>query len=190
MNSEKYLSPVSKSIVIKEHPNKVWEVISKPGILELCHPFCKSNPVETWDGDKSIDFVIYNNGLRYQRIFTDWIDGIGYDLLIGRMNGKKSKVIWRIKETNSSSSELKITVYPYYIGKYPKLVLQFFSLFVIGPQLRKYLSSVLKEFNYYIMEGKPVQNNQFGTHKWFSDNGYFSRQLHLIYLVATKYFCD
>ncbi|MGB5895076.1 MAG: hypothetical protein WBG58_12945 [Ignavibacteriaceae bacterium] len=170
MNSEKYLSPVSKSIIINAPPNKVWDVISKPGILELCHPFCKSNPVENWAGKKSIDFVVYNNGLRYQRIFTDWIDGTGYDLLIGRRNGKKSKVIWRIKENNSSSSELKITVFPYYISKYPRIVMPVINLLVIGPQLRKYLSSVLKGFNYYIMEGKPVQKNQFGTHKWFSNN--------------------
>lgn len=46
MNSEKYLSPVAKSVIINAPPNKVWEVISQPGILELCHPFCKSNPVE------------------------------------------------------------------------------------------------------------------------------------------------
>ncbi len=170
MNSEKYLSPVSKSMIIEVPPKKVWEVISKPGILELCHPFCKSNPVENWDGNKSIDFVIYNNGLRYQRIFTHWIEGIGYDLLIGRRNGKKSKVIWRINKSNSSSSELKITVFPYYISKYPKFVMPLINLFVIGPQLRKYLSSVLKGFNYYIMEGKPVQKNQFCTHKWFSNN--------------------
>jgi hypothetical protein len=38
MDSEKYLNPVSKSIIINASPNKVWEVISKPGILEVCHP--------------------------------------------------------------------------------------------------------------------------------------------------------
>ena len=170
MDSEKYLSPVSKNIIVNAPPKKVWEVISKPGILELCHPFFKSNPVENWEVNKSIDFVIYNNGLRNQRIFTDWIDGIGYDLLIGRRNGKKSKVIWRINKINNSSSELKITIFPYYISKYPKIVMPLISLFFIGPMLRKYLSSVLKGFNFYITEGKPVKRNQFGTHKWFSDN--------------------
>ncbi len=170
MNNDKYLNPVSKSIIINAPTKKVWEVISTPGILELCHPFCKSNPVENWDGKNSVDFVIYNNGLRYQRIFTHWNDSIGYDLLIGRRNGKKSKVIWRINQTSNSSSKLKITVYPYYLSKYPKLVMPLINLFVIGPQLRKYLSSVLKGFNYYLMEGKPVQKNQFGTHKWFSSN--------------------
>ncbi len=168
MNSEKYLNPVSRSIIINVPPKKVWEVISKPGILELCHPFCKSNPVENWDGNKSIDMVLYYSGLRYERIFTDWIEGIGYDLLIGRRNGKKSKVIWRISKTNSSSSELRITIFPYDVSKYSKMVSQIINLFYIGPMLRKYLSSVLKGFNYYIIEGKQVQKNQFGKHKWFS----------------------
>lgn len=168
MDNDKYLKPVSRSIKINVPTKKVWEIISKPGILELCHPFCKSNPVENWEGNKSVDYVIYYNGLRYQRIFTDWIDGVGYDLLIGRRNGKKSKVIWRISNTNSSSSELKITIFPYDISKYSKILRPFIYLFYISPMLGKYLSSVLKGFKYYIIEGKPVQKNQFGTHKWFS----------------------
>jgi len=36
--------------------------------------------------------------------------------------------------------------------------------------LRKYLSSVLKGFQWYIMYRQPVEMNQFGGHKWFSIN--------------------
>ncbi len=28
---------------------------------------------------------------------------------------------------------------------------------------------VLKGFQVYILQGKPIQKNQFGTHKWFSN---------------------
>lgn len=28
-----------------------------PGNLELCHPFCRSNPVQSWPGKDSIDEV-------------------------------------------------------------------------------------------------------------------------------------
>ena len=168
MNNEKYLRSVSRSININAPTEKVWEVISKQGILELCHPFCKSNPVENWEGCKSVDYVIYYNGLRYQRIFTDWIDGAGYDLLIGRRNGEKSKVVWRISNTNSSFTELKITIFPYEISKYSRLLRRSIYSFYINPMLGKYLSSVLKGFKFYIIEGKPVQKNQFGSHKWFS----------------------
>ena len=151
MSAEKYLNPASKSIIINVSPTRVWEVISKPGILELCHPFCKSNPVEKWDGNKSIDMVLYYSGLRYERIFTDWIEGIGYDLLIGRRNGKKSKVIWRISKTNSSSSELRITIFPYYISKYSK----FFYKNLFGGKAIKVSDNVLD----YIDIKRWLENN-------------------------------
>jgi len=122
MSNRKYFKPVSSSIKITTSSRAIWEVISQPGILELCHPFCESNPVEKWPGRKSIDYVHYYSGLKYQRIFTNWIEGEGYDLLIGSVNGKKSKVIWRIKKTDESNSELIITIYPHDIKKYPNFV--------------------------------------------------------------------
>jgi hypothetical protein len=169
MNSEKFLKPVSKSIIINAQPERVWEVISKPGNLELCHPFCESNPVEKWPGKKPIDYVIYYNGLKYQRIFTDWIEGHGYDLLIGRKEGRKSKVLWRINKSGDSSSELIITIYPHIINKYPNPINRQIERFYIRPMLRKYLTSVLKGFQRYIISGKPIQKNQFGRHRWFSN---------------------
>ena len=168
MKNKKYLDPASSSIIIEAPSEKVWETISTPGVLELCHPFCKSNPVENWNGKNSVDLILYYSGLRYQRIFTDWIEGVGYDLLIGRRNGKKSKVVWRINKINEAASELKISIYPYEFSNYPKVIRPVINFFYIGPMLRKYLASVLKGFNYYIIAGKPVEKNQFGNHNWFS----------------------
>lgn len=90
---EEYLQSVSSSIRIDAPSNQVWELISKPVNLELCHPFCQSNPVEKWPGNESIDYVWYYNGLEYQRTFTNWINGIGYDLSIGRVDERQSKVV-------------------------------------------------------------------------------------------------
>ncbi len=171
MNNKKYLKPVSRSIKIDANTTQIWELISKPGNLELCHPFCESNPVEKWLGNNSIDYVNYYNGVKFQRIFTDWIDGHGYDLLIGTLNGCKSKVLWRIHNSNKSYSELQITIYSHShsISKYPYFLKPFIYSFYIKPMLRKYLSSVLKGCQWYIMQGKLVQKNQFGVHKWFSN---------------------
>ncbi|MEE9190981.1 MAG: hypothetical protein V3U16_09450 [Candidatus Neomarinimicrobiota bacterium] len=169
MKNDKYLKSVSKKIIINERHQRVWEVISKPGNLEICHPFCEYNPVEKWPSNKSIDYVKYYNGLEYQRIFTDWIDGQGYDLLIGRKNGGKSKVTWRINKLDESSCELKITIFPHDILKYPSFAKPLIFSLYARPMIRKYLTSVLKGFQFYIMQGKPIQKNQFGTHRWFSD---------------------
>ena len=125
--------------------------------------------MEKWPGKGSIDYVNYYNGIKFQRVFSDWIEGQGYELFIGRENGRKSKVIWRINKADKSSSELEITIYPHDIEKYPKTIKQFLYIFYVKPMLRKYLTSVLRGFQAYIIEGKPVRKNQFGKHKWFSN---------------------
>jgi hypothetical protein len=166
---KKYFKPVSKSIKINAHPLLVWEIISKRGNLELCHPFCQSNPVEKWPGKDSVDWVKYYNGLEFKRVFTNWIDGIGYDLLIGKKDGKQSKVVWRILNYDNSLSELNITIYPHNLNKYPNFVKSLAYIFYIKPMLLKYLSSVLSGFSFYITNGLPVEKNQFGKHRWFSN---------------------
>ena len=168
-NNKVYLSPVSEGININASSQKVWEVISKPSNLESCHPFCESNPVEKWSKAKSVDFVNYYNGLKFKRIFIDWIDGYGNDLMIGKINGRKSKVIWRINEIDNLKSQLTITVYPHNTKRYPFILKSLVYFFYINPMLRKYLSSVLKGFQWHIEQGKSVQKNQFGNHKWFSN---------------------
>jgi hypothetical protein len=91
---KQYLKPIHKKIRIGASPEKVWEVISIPRNLEFFHPFCESNPVDKWPGEKSVDYVHYYNGLKFIREFTEWKTGVGYELLIGKRNGRKSKVIW------------------------------------------------------------------------------------------------
>lgn len=169
MVKSKYFKPVSRSININSNHDKVWAIISKKGNLELCHPFCESNPVEKWPGIKSIDYVNYYNGLKYQRNFINWMEGSGYDLLIGKVNGRKSKVLWRINKIDNFSSELKITIYPHDIKRYPNFLKPFIYLLFIKPNLQNYLSSVLKGFQWYLEHGKPIKKNQFGVHKWFSN---------------------
>ncbi len=169
MTDEKFLKPITNGISIEATPNEVWDIISKPGNLEFCHPFCESNPVEKWPGSKSIDYVHYYNGLKFERLFTNWIEGKGYDLLIGEKNGRKSKVIWRINKTDDTCSKLKITIYPHKFSQYPKFLKPIIYSFYVQPMLSKYLSSVLKGYQWYITQNKPIKKNQFGTHKWFSN---------------------
>ena len=97
---------------------------------------------EKWKKTKSIDHRVgwwniqgitttnkSRNFTKFKRIFTDWIEGQGYDLLIGRENGKKSKVIWRINKSDNLNSELKITIHPHDISRYPGIVKSFLYIF-------------------------------------------------------------
>jgi hypothetical protein len=139
-----------------------------PGNLELCHPYCSSNPVQIWPGPESRDEVHYLSGWFLERRFCHWIEGVGYDLEIGRRGGGESFVSWRISPIDDQSCTLRITVYPHILQKLPFVIRWLPHLLRLRPMLRKYLQSVVKGFEWYVTRGERVPRNNFGGHPWFS----------------------
>ncbi len=158
--------PVSNSIDLDFDRQTVWKIISKPENLNYVHPFCKSNTVVNWDKNKHEDILEYLNGVILYREFYKWDEGNGYELNIGRKNGRKSKVIWEI--TGEKKSKLKITVYPHVFSNRSRIIYFIIHALIINPGLKKYLSSVLRGYKWYLENKQPVPRNQFGKHKWFS----------------------
>jgi hypothetical protein len=140
----------------------VWQEISKSGNLIDFHPFCEENPVEVWPGKGSRDKVCYYNGLVLEREFTDWIDGVGYDLTASVEDGLKFKVSWRITYEDDYYSTLTLTIRQLLEPGSERKMKQF------GRLLEKYLQQVLQGFEYYMRTGKRVSRNQFGAHRLFS----------------------
>ena len=167
-NTRRFLWPVSREIQIAAPAALVWNTISKPGNLELCHPFCERNPVDHWPGKDSVDRIQYLNGLRYERRFYDWIEGTGYDLQILRGTRRQADVSWRITVVDDSNSTLRITVFPEAFQQRPVAIRWIPHLFVLRPKLSSYLDSVLRGFEWYITKGEAVPRNQFGEHPWYS----------------------
>ncbi len=139
-----------------------------PGNLEPCHPFCVKNPVEVWPGPDSRDEIFYLSGWVFQRRFFNWIDGVGYDLEIGRRGGRQSCVSWRIRPVDEQTSALKITAFPFVLQGVPVAIRWLPHLLRIRPVLRSYLDAVLRGFDWYITRNEPVPRDQFGKHPWFS----------------------
>lgn len=160
--------PVSVELDIAAPADAVWDAISRPGNLEDCHPFCESNPVHSWPGPGSRDEIHYLSGWMYERTFREWIDGIGYDLEIGRPGGSKSFVSWRITPLDDQQSSLRITVCSHALQSYPAIVRWVPHVFWMRPKLRNYLESVVRGFGWYIRNGEPVPRDAFGSHPWFS----------------------
>ncbi len=146
---------------------ELWELISSAEHLNLVHPFCMSNESIHWDKQNSKDVLVYLNGMVYFRDFTSWDDENGYELMIGRKRGKKSRVVWKIKSDDKSVS-LKITVFPYLLSNWPRIMSLIPYKFIISPLLKSYLKSVISGINYYLINQKPVKKNHFGKHIWFS----------------------
>ena len=147
---------------------KVWAAISIPGNLELCHPFCDKNPVERWPGAESRDELLYLSRWLFERQFSRWIDGVGYDLYIGRRGGESSFVSWRITPIGDEKCTLPIAVYPHVLQGLPVAIRWLPYLLRVRPLLKSYLSSVVRGYEWYVIRGEPVPRNQFGSHPWFS----------------------
>jgi hypothetical protein len=146
----------------------VWAVMATPGNLELCHPFCERNPVTDWPGVGSRDTIEYLSGWVYERRFTRWIDGVGYDLRIGASGEETSFVTWRVEPAGDRDCVLTISVHPRVVRVAPPGLRWLAAGVYVRPRLRRYLSSVVQGFEWYVTRGKPVPRNQFGRHPWFS----------------------
>lgn len=163
--------PVAAALPIAAPTAKVWNAISMPGNLEMCHPFCAANPVHVWPGADSRDEVHYLSGWIFERAFRRWIDGVGYDLEIGRRGGRTSFVSWRIVPAAGDESLLRITVYPHVLQELPVAVRWLPYRVRVQPLLSHYLSCVVRGFEWYVTRGEAVPRNQFGSHPWFSVRG-------------------
>ena len=160
--------PVVVTRPIETSSEKVWQTISTPGYLEPCHPFCAKNPVAVWPGEQARDEVHYLSGWVFERRFCRWIEGIGYDLEIGRPGGRSSFVSWRVSPVESRQCSLRIAVYPHALQQLPVALRWVAHHLRLRPMLETYLSSVTKGVEWYAVRGEPVPRNQFGEHPWFS----------------------
>lgn len=157
---------VSRSINLKHTKEKIWDLISSKRALELFHPYCLKNEVLSWNINK-IDKLIYLNGLEYIREFDAWTPYIGYDLYIGKKDGKKSILKWKIEDLGEGCS-VCISIKPYKSSRMPNYFYFLAYIFVIKPKLKQYLNSVLAGLRYYLDNQQPVKKNHFGKHPWFS----------------------
>ena len=158
--------PISYKLNLNFDRDTVWSILSEKEHLNLFHPFCKKNKAQLWNDKNKKDSLEYLNGVILYRDFFEWNEGFGFKLNIGTKNGKKSKVIWELKGDKTSS--LRITVYPHIYSDKNSIIYLFAYLIFIRPGLRKYLKSVVKGLNWYLENKRPIPNNYFGHHKWFS----------------------
>ena len=112
----------------------MWALLTKASHLELVHPFCKSHKKLVWDDKSKIDQLTYINGLTYERNFYNFEKNKGFKLMIGKKDGKKSRVIWRLNPLNEKT-HLSIRVTPYISEKY--------HLIIYSLSISKMLSRVL-----------------------------------------------
>lgn len=163
-----YSDPITQSKNFEISAASLWELISSPGNLNDCHPYCLRNEVLQWNEKGHKDRLIYLNSRTYIRRFQSWNEGSGYTLIIGEEGDKQSLVTWSIEEISLYKSKLTISVYPYLLAKLPRIISFLPYVIWIRPRLKKYLKSVLSGFEYVVINDEAVPRNYFGPHPWFS----------------------
>ena len=160
--------PVAFDRDIAAPASAVWDAISMPGNLEPCHPFCETNIVHRWPGPDALDEIHYLSGWKYERHFQKWIEGVGYDIEVGRPGKEMHYVKWRIRPVGDERANLSITIYPGGLQHLPVLIRWLPHYFVLRPRLTHYLGSVVHGYEWYVTKGEPVPRDQWGRHPWFS----------------------
>ena len=146
----------------------LWSVISSPGYLERCHPFCAANPVARWPGTGSHDIIYYYSGRVVHRRLLTWDDGIGYDLRVTTPDGiPQAQVRWQIDELGEGQSRLMVTLQPLFSDHLP-VAIRSLAYVMAGRPMRKYLAAVVAGVAYHAETGEQVARNQFGPPRWFS----------------------
>ena len=148
--------------------NELWKLISKPSNLELYHPFCKSNTPIEWNDENHADKLEYLNGTVLERYFISWKENKGYDLYIGRKDGRKSHVSWKIERISHHQTELSIEVRPWIFNQGNRFIEFIPFEFFVRPRLKSYLESVLGGLKWHAVNQRITPRNHFGKLAWFS----------------------
>ena len=171
INTNSRICEVSRSLQIEVDNDVLWGIISSPGNLNYCHPYCKENNVEKWQGIDSRDSITYYNGLTLNREFIDWNEKKGYELNIGKRKLAAANVLWEINAINNNASTLSISIKLYsdvILFKYLKVFRNMITYFFLKPKMSAYINAVLRGFKHYAETTEPVQKNQFGYNSIFS----------------------
>ena len=160
---------VNAGIHIETPAETVWHAIAKPGNLLDIHPFCAQTKVECWPGPGSRDSITYYSGIRYQRRFVSWYEGVGYDIELGDPPSQTARVRWRIQPRSPNACRLSIEVLPLLRADLSPEKKHRYQNRLFGAVLQHYLDCVVKGVHHFATTGTRVGKDQFGKNELYSD---------------------
>ena len=161
--------PVKSTVGIDVPAEEVWAVIAEPEGLAHYHPFCAATDVERWPGPGSRDSITYYSGIRYQRNFVSWHEGVGYDIELGDPPNQTARVRWRIEPTSERTCRLSIEVVPLLKSSLSDGKKRAYQERLFGEVLQHYLGCVVAGVKFFATTGNAVSKDQFGRNPLYSD---------------------
>lgn len=159
---------VNSTEIIQVPAAKLWEGVTAEGHLAVAHPYVEVHTHDGPMGSGAKDRIVYLNGLTFDRQFTDWREGEGYTLLIGRPQGRsRSRVEWHIESLGPTKSSLSITVHPDLLRRMPSWLRWAAFQWKVKPLLKAYLDAVTGGIAHWLETGTPVRREDHPDHPWF-----------------------
>lgn len=159
---------VNSTEIIQVPAAKLWEGVTAEGHLAVAHPYVEVHTHDGPMGSGAKDRIVYLNGLTFDRHFTDWREGEGYTLLIGRPQGRsRSRVEWHIESLGPTKSSLSITVHPDLLRRMPSWLRWVAFQWKVKPLLQAYLDAVTGGIAHWLETGTPVRREDHPDHPWF-----------------------
>jgi hypothetical protein len=161
---------VNSTRVLAISASRLWDGVTSNGHLSLSHPYVQHHRHEERMCLGAKDIIIYVNGLTFERTFIAWDEGVGYDLRIGRPQGKsRSLVEWRIQSLGPNESSLSITVYPDFLKAWPLWLRWVVFRIKANQPLKNYLEAVTCGIKHWLETDTPVRRSDHPNHPWFGD---------------------
>ena len=161
---------VNSTEIIQVPAAKLWEGVTAEGHLAVAHPYVEVHTHDGPMGSGAKDRIVYLNGLTFDRQFTDWREGEGYTLLIGRPQGRsRSRVEWHIESLGPTQSSLSITVYPDLLHRMPSWLRWVAFQWKVKPLLQAYLDAVTGGIAHWLETGTSVRREDHADHPWFGN---------------------
>jgi hypothetical protein len=155
--------PIESWVEVAVEPEIIWKIISTPGNLQAYHPVVEANLAESWDASKATDMLRYYSGLTLYRQVYQWLEGEGYDLVIGQsLETPNALVSWRIRSEELGRCLFKISLYliKHQGGSGLKRSTR--------ERFARYLDSIVKGIAHLAVTGEAVAEDQFGKVEGFS----------------------
>ena len=161
--------PLKSGVEIDASSGEVWKAIAEPGNLGNLHPFCAATEVERWPGPGSRDSITYHSGIRYQRNFVGWQEGVGYDVELGDPPDQTARVRWRIEPASPQTCRFSIEVFPLLKAGLDEGKKRAYQERLFGEVLQHYLDCVVRGVEFFVTTGERVGKNQFGRNPLYSE---------------------
>ena len=161
---------VNSTEIIQVPAAKLWEGVTAEGHLAVAHPYVEVHTHDGPMGSGAKHRIVYLNGLTFDRQFTDWREGEGYTLLIGRPQGRsRSRVEWHIESLGPTQSSLSITVHPDLLHRMPSWLRWVAFQWKVKPLLKAYLDAVTGGIAHWLETGTSVRREDHPDHPWFGN---------------------